>query len=146
MAQKHYTIDNEKRTVNVVMERANDKELKLIKKYINLGYVLVPIPKAKPVAKSAEEKAAEKAAKVEKAANNPFSEVCIRKFLEEHGTAAQRKEYNRRYNEQAHDKNNNPVFYKTDSKEGKFKKGDPKVKGHIATLSWFKNEFPNYPE
>ena len=146
MAQVHYTIDNDKLTVNAVVELLNDKEMKLVKKYVALGFKLVPVAKAKPQKRTAEEKAEEEAEKARKQAENPFSEVNVKKFLEENGTAAQKKEYYRIYNEQAKDKNGNPVFYKTDSKEGKFKKDEPKKKGHIATISWFKKEFPDYPE
>ena len=146
MAQVHYTIDNDKLTVNAVVELLNDKEMKLVKKYVALGFKLVPVAKAKPQRKSAEEREAEKAAKAAEQAKKPFAEVNIRKYLKEKGTAEQRKHYEKLYNEQAKDKSGNPVFYKTDSKEGKFKKGEPKKRGHINTLSWFRSEFPDYPE
>ena len=146
MAQKHYTIDNEKQNVYVVMELVNDKELKLVKKYIKLGYTLIPVEKEKRIYKTKEQKQAEEKEKAELAAKKPFSEVNVQTYLEENGTAAQKKKYYEMYNEQAHDKNGNPVYYKTDSPDGKFKKGEPKKKGHIATLSWFKEEFPKYKE
>ena len=44
------------------------------------------------------------------------------------------------------DKFNAPVIDKATG-EAKLKKdGTKKVKGHVATLAWFKKEFPNYPE
>ena len=146
MAMEHYTIDNDKKKIFAIMELANDKDLKLIKKYLAVGYELVPVERKKRTIKTKEEKEAERLEKQAKRELNKFSEMNIRKYLDEKGTAKQRKEYERLYNEQAKDKNGNPVFYKTNSKDGRFKVGEPKRRGHIATLTWFKKEFPNYPD
>lgn len=137
MAVKHYEVDNINHIVKAVVVKLSEKELKEIKNYVALGYTLVNIepPKKKKVTE-------------EDKKNNPFSEQNVKKYLEEHGTEKQKADYYKIYNTQAKDKKTNmPAVYKTNSKDQqKFKAGDPKPKGHIATLQWFKNEFPNYPE
>lgn len=140
MAQKkHYTIDNDNRLVKAIVVDLTEKEKKEVKNYIDLGYTLY-----------AEDRPKKKKLTDEEKAKNPFSEKNIQAFLKQNGTQEQQKEYWRLYKEQATDKKTGlPAVYKTDSKKNsatQFKKGDPKPKGHIATLQWFKNEFPNYPE
>ena len=135
MAKKHYEVNNATKKIIVDMEKVTEKELKIVKNYLELGYESVEVEKPKTKKATEEEKKA-----------NPFSEQNIQKFLKANGTADQNKTYWDLYNKQAKDKETKqPVFYKTDSKPaGKFKKGDPKPVGHIGTLRWFKAEFPNY--
>lgn len=144
-SKAHYEVDATNRIIRAIVARLTDKELKEIKNYVTLGFQLVPVEEEKKKRATEEEKA-----------NNPFSEMNVRKFLEEKGTKAQQKKYNELYNEQATDKKTGlPAVYKNDSpankkqgleKGAKFKKGDKKPKGHIATLAWFKTEFPDYPD
>ena len=137
--KKHYTIDNANKIVKAIIVDLTEREKKEIKNYIDLGYILSAEEKPKKIKPTAEEQA-----------KNPFSEKNIQAFLKENGTKAQQEKYWEIYNEQAIDKKTGlPAVYKTDSKPTstkKFKKGDAKPKGHIATLQWFKNTFPTYPE
>ncbi len=98
----------------------SEKELQAVKNYMALGYVLEEYKKEK------------------KEPQELFKAATIQKWLDENGTKAQKKEY--------WDKFNAPVIDKATG-EAKLKKdGTKKVKGHVATLAWFKKEFPNYPE
>ena len=106
-------------------------ELKTIKKLAEgLGYKLVPFTPEKE----------------KKEAKPEWKAEAIQKFLEEKGTKAQQKKYWEKFNEPMKDEDGETVVYKKDSKDGKHKKGEPRVKGHVATLQWFKKEFPKYPE
>lgn len=134
MAKKHYEVNNTTKQVFVDMVKVTEAEKKVIKNYLDLGYVSVAIEKPKTKKATEEEKKA-----------NPFSEQNIQSFLKSKGTAEQNKKYWDLYNQQAKDKvTKQPTFYKTNSKDGRFKAGDPKPVGHIGTLRWFKAEFPNY--
>lgn len=54
------------------------------------------------------------------------------------------KAFNEAYNEPMYDKKTGePLYYKNDSKDGKYKKGEPRVKGYMSAFQWFKKEFPN---
>lgn len=119
----NYTIDNEKKVIIVKMESATDKEMKAIINYQKLGYELVPYKKAK---KTDEELAASK-----------YSKVNMLKYLETNGTKEQQKRFAEIQEEIAEGK-----FYEKDTKT--HKKGEPKKKGFIAALKYFKEQFPNY--
>lgn len=134
--KKHYTVDNTSKLVKAIIADLTEKEKKEVKNYMDLGYTLIPEERPKKKQLTEEEKA-----------KNPFSEKNIQAFLKENGTKAQIDNYWKIYNEQAIDhKTGMPLVYKTNSKNGKFKKGEPRTKGHIATIVWFKKEFPKYEE
>ena len=136
--KRHYTIDNTNKLVNAVVVDLTERDKKEIKNYIDLGYTLVPQDRPKKPKLTKEQE-------TEKRKANPFSEINIQAFLKENGTKAQQDKYWEIYKEQARDsKTKMPLVYKT-SKEGKFTEGEPRTKGHIATIGWFKKEFPNYP-
>lgn len=139
--KKHYEIDNNRRLVKAIIVSLTEREKKEIKNYIDLGYNLVPLEKEKKPKLTEEEKQKQKK-------ENPFSEQNIQAFLKKNASEEQQKEYWKLYNTQGKDsKTGLPLVYKTDSKENsrvKFKKGDPRPKGHIATLQWFKKTFPEY--
>ena len=119
----NYTIENEKKVIIVKMESATDKEMKAIINYQKLGYELVPFKKAK---KTDEELAASK-----------YSKANMLKYLETNGTKEQQKRFAEIQEEIAEGK-----FYDKDTKT--HKKGEPKKKGFIAALKYFKEQFPNY--
>lgn len=98
----------------------SEKEMQAVKNYLALGYEL------------------EEYKKVKKAPQEAFKADTIKKWLEENGTKAQMEEYKKRFEAPVIDKKTNKPKLKKD--------GTPKVKGHVATLAWFKKEFPNYPE
>lgn len=134
MAEKKepYRIDNENKIVYAIVERLKGKSLQRVKNLIALGYALVPEEPPKKAKKEA----------------SLLTEKNIQAFLKEKGTKEQQNKYWELYNEQAKDqKTGLPAVYKTDStakSKGTFKKGEPKPKGHVATLAWFKNTFPNH--
>ena len=149
MAQKkHYTIDNDNKLVKAIVIDLTEKEKKEVKNYIDLGYNLVPQERPKRIILDKEEREKRNKQKEEEKKKNKFSEMNVQAFLKQKATQEQQKEYWKLYNEQAKDKKTGlPAVYKTDSKENsttQFKKGDPKPKGHIATLQWFKTTFPDY--
>lgn len=128
---KHYEINNNTKTISANMGILNDKDLKIIKNYVAIGYTLNPIEPEKKVVKIATD---------EERAKNPYSAVNIQKYLEEEGTDKQKADYWKLYN--APLKNN--ACYQKDSKDGKHKAGEPRFKGHVGTLKWFKESFPDY--
>lgn len=83
----------------------------------------------------------------QKEAKPEWKEEAVRAWLEENGTKAQKEQFDKLYNQPMKDKKTGEtVYYKHDSKDGKHKAGEPRVKGYIATMQWFKKTFPNYPE
>ena len=128
---KHYEVNNEERVVNAKMHLLNDEDLRVLKNYVAIGYSINPVEpkKQKVVIASDEEKAL-----------NPYSAMNVQKFIEEKGTEEQKKKYWELFNTRL--KNN--AVYKDDTKDGKHKKGEPRVKGHIYTLKWFKDTFKDY--
>lgn len=113
----NYHVKNQK--VYAKIANLTEKELSAVKNYLALGFVLV---ESKEVNK--------------KITNKAFTAKAIQEFLEEKGTKEQNKIYWEKYNE--------PVIDKETGEYKKTKKGDIKKKGHIATLRWFKSEFPDY--
>lgn len=120
---KHYIVEGNKVIADVA--KLNEKELAAVKNYIALGFSLVEPKKEKKVAKA------------------EFKAEAIQAWLEENATKAQQAKYWELFNAPV-EKDGEVVCYTKDCKMGKA--GDPKKKGHIATLNWFKKEFPNYPE
>ena len=98
----------------------SEKELAAVKNYMALGYTL-------------EEYKAEK-----KAPKEAFKAETIQKWLKEHGTEKQQKDYWELFNE--------PVVDKVTGETLKKKDGTVRKKGHVATFAWFKKEFPKYIE
>ena len=72
--------------------------------------------------------------------NKEWTAAAIQEWLKENGTKEQQAKYWELFNAVVM-KDDKPVLYKTGEKAG-----EPKVKGHIATLSWFKETFPKYPK
>lgn len=122
MAEKkqNFTVDNERKKIYAVVAKLKAKELKVIKNYVALGYTLVAQEEAK------------------KEVNPIFTEDAVKEYLSEAGREAELKEYNKIYNEQAKDKETGELKFKKD--------GTPKIKGHVATLGWFKKTYPNYEQ
>ena len=107
-------------TIYANIPALTERELKTVKNYRELGYKLVPI----------------KEKKEEKPKDSKFTAKAIQAFLEEKGTKEQNKIYWEKYNA--------PVIDKETGEQKKYKNGKARVKGHIATIRWFKNEFPDY--
>ena len=100
------------------------KEAKAVKNLKNLfGYEIVPYTPEK------------------KETNPLYKAKTIQDYLKANGTQEQIDTYWKIYNEPIY-KNGKPVVYEKDTKT--HKKGDQKVKGHVATFRWFKKEFPDY--
>lgn len=114
----NYTLEGKKVIAKVAS--LSEKELQAVKNYLALGYELVEFKKEK------------------KDPQEAFKAKTIQVWLDENATKAQKKEYWDRFNA--------PVIDKNTGKQKTKKDGTPKVKGHVATLAWFKKEFPNYPE
>lgn len=126
---EHYKIVGDEIRFNV--KDITKGELKTVKKLAEgLGYKLVPIDPPKK----------------EKEPKPEWTAEAIQKFLEEKGTQEQKDKYWEKFNDPMIDEDGLPVVYKKDSKDKTHKKGEPRVKGHVATLQWFKKEFPKYPK
>lgn len=156
--RKNYEIKGNK--VIVKLEQLTDKDMAAVKNAVALGLELVPYVKPK---------------KEPKDTNSKLTAEAVQKYLKEHGTKEQQNKYWEIYNEQATNEEGNPLFYKNNvyktetietgdldengkpkkttqrvkDENGKniilHKKGEPRKKGHIATLYWFKKEFKEYP-
>ncbi len=127
-----YKVNHTRRKVYAKPLALSEKEKEEVKAYLDLAYTISE-PKEQP--KQTEEEKAK----------NKFSMVNVQKYLEENGTKEQQKHYWKLFNAPAIDKKTRlEKTYKLDTKDGKHKAGDIKVRGHIATLRWFKTTFPNY--
>lgn len=130
-SKKYYEVDSKNKIIRAVIPKLSEKDKKAVKNYIDLGFELIEIEEPK------------------KEANPAFKEEAVQKFLQEKGTKEQQEQYWKLYNDfQKDSKTGDYIYYTKNSKEGSkkpYKKGDKKVRGHIATLHWFKKTFPNYP-
>ena len=133
----HYEIKNETKEIIANMEKLNDADIKAIKNYMAFGYTMVPEVKEKKEVKIPTE--AERLA-------NPYSTINVQKYLAEEGTKDQQEKYWELFNEVIKDENGETVRYKKTTSDKKHKAGEPRVKGHVRTLKWFKEEFPNYED
>lgn len=106
-------------TVYAKIADLDEKELRAVINYKKLGYKIVE-PKEKKEPKEA------------------FKQETIQKWLEENATKEQIKTYWEKYNA--------PVIDKSTKEPKRNSNGEIKKKGHVATFSWFKATFPNYPE
>lgn len=102
------------------MDLLGEKDLKVIKNYIALGYNLIEYKKEKKETKDC------------------YTQKAVEEWLKENATEEQIEEYNKIYNEPTKDKETGEPILKKD--------GKPKVKGFIATFHWLRKTFPNYPE
>lgn len=122
-----FTKDDKKRIIYADITKLTERDKKKIRTYLDLGYTIEEVKAPKQEAKP------------------EWTEKAIRDYLKKNATKEQQEKYNSLYNAPQIDKDTNqPKTYKNNSKDGKHKKGDIKPKGHIATLSWFKKEFPDY--
>lgn len=117
MAKANYHVVGNR--VFAKVAKLTEEELAAVKNYILLGYELVDSKE-----------------KEKKPINELFTAKAIQSYLEEKGTKEQQKIYWEKFN--------SPVIDKNTGEQKKYKNGKAKVKGHIATLQWFKTEFPNY--
>ena len=122
-----FSKDDKKRIIYADITKLTERDKKKVRTYLDLGYTIEEVKAPKQEAKP------------------EWTEEAIRKFLNAKGREAEKKIYEEKYNAPMIDKNTGePVRYKNDSKDKKHKKGDIRVKGHIATLAWFKETFPDY--
>lgn len=119
--RENYKIVNKEIYVKMA-NKLSAKELTVINNYVSLGYKMVIWEKEK------------------KETNENWTAAAIQKWLKENGTKEQQAKYWELFNAVVM-KDGKPVLYTSGEK-----KDEPKVKGHIATLSWFKDTFPKYPE
>ncbi|MBQ9792122.1 MAG: hypothetical protein IJW32_00070 [Clostridia bacterium] len=138
--KKSYEIKSSLKKIIVDVERMTDEDKKIIMNYKDFGYTIEPKIK---------EKKKVHIPSLEEKQKNPYSEINIRKFLEDKGTEEQREQYNKLYNDLMKDKiTQDVVKYKKDVKDDNgniiHKAGEKRVKGHVHTLKWFKETFPDY--
>lgn len=115
MASKNYVIDNKEKAIYANIASLTEKQVKAIKNYLALGYVL-------------KEKV--------KTPNEKMKKENVVAYLTANGTKEQIDNFNAIMEEIVIDK---------DTKQPKtLKDGTPKKKGYIAALQYFKKEFPNY--
>lgn len=135
---RYYEVDSKNKLVVITnINKISAEEKKSALNYKDFGYEVI-IKDITPVKKTKEEREQEKL-------ENPYSEINIRKYLEEKGTKEQQADYEKLFNEVMKDKKTNEVVrYKNKSKDGKHKVGDIRVIGHVNTLAWFEKTFPDY--
>lgn len=120
-----YKVDDKKQIIYADVPKLTERDIKEIRKFTAIGYSIVNRKKEK------------------KEKNPKFTAESIQKFLKENATKEQEKTYWEKFNAPVLDKETGkPVKYEKDTKT--HKKGDIKIKGHIATLKWFKETFPDY--
>ena len=112
----NYKVEGKKIIANVSL--LNEKELTAVKNYMALGYTL------------------EEYVKPKKQPNEKFKAATIQKWLDDNGTKAQKEKYWEIYK--------SPVIDKKTGEKKLKKDGTEKIKGHVATIAWFKQEFPDY--
>ena len=138
---EHYRIDHGRKIIRAIIELLTDAEIEVINKYQRLGYELKNVKEFKPPMTKAEREAAKEEAK-----KKPFSHTNIVAFLKKQDKAHLDK-YWSIFNEPSTNDDGTLRRYKRDLKENGVvihKAGDVIVKGHVATLRWFKETFPEY--
>ena len=127
MATANYRIEGNE--IHFDPTKITKAEVKAIKKLQDFfGYIIVPETEKK-----------------EKETNEIWTATVIQEFLNENGTKAQIDKYWQLHNEPMVDKETNkPLLIKKDNPKTGRKAGEVRVKGHIATLRWFKSQFPDY--
>lgn len=145
--RKNFEVNHEEKKVIVKVGKLTDEEMAIVKQYKDLfGYEIVPYVEPK---------------KEKKETKPEWKAEAIQEWLKKNGTEEQNKKYWELFNGQAKDENGIPLVYKYNvyKKDNKnklvyddngnkillHKKGEPRKKGHIATLYWFKKEFKEYP-
>lgn len=140
MAER-FIVNEEEKVIYAKMGMLTDKDKKAIKDYVDLfGY---KIEKYVPIQKTEEEKKLEE----EKQKNSKYTEEKIKAYLLKYGTEEEQKKFVDIQEEIAIDKQTNkPKVWEKDTKT--HKKGEPKKKGYIGALSWFRklDKFKTYPE
>lgn len=155
----HYEVDSDNKQVKIYcMDKITDKEWEIVKKYLSVKYEMIDLTQALK-----DQKKAKKEEK-QKNADSTWKEETIRKYIEENGTEEQKKQYNEiiksptdkkavyskdvYQTEEWTDDNNNKhkrtVYDENGNKILLHKKGELKLKSHVAVLSWFKRNFPEY--
>ena len=144
MATKNYIIKDKKIIAKVAALKPS--ELRVIKKYLEMGFVLEEA-KAEVLTKEQKHERAEanKAAKKKAAEENPYSKLNVEKFLKQKGNEELFKEYEARYNEQAgtnnYRKNKDGIVEKIEDAPKFLKSGKPKKKGFANCIGWFTDKF-----
>ena len=138
---EHYRIDHSRKIIRAIIELLTDAEIEVINKYLKLGYKLKNVKEFKAPMTKAEREAAKEEAK-----KKPFSHESIVAFLKKQDKAHLDK-YWSIFNEPSTNKDGTIRRYKKDLEKNDVlihKAGDVIVKGHVATLRWFKETFPEY--
>lgn len=138
MAER-FIVNEEEKVIYAKMGMLTDKDKKAIKDYIDVfGY---KVEKYIPIKKTEEEKKIEE----EEKKNSKYSKEKIKAYLLKYGTEEQQKYFDSVQEEIAIDKKTNkPKVWDRDTEN--HKKGEPKTKGYIAALKWFRQTFETYPE
>lgn len=135
MATKNYTVEAKEKVIYAVVSKLNDKETREVKKFLDLGFSIVPV---EPKKLTKEEKEAAQIA-------NPYSKINVEAFLKREGNEALFAEYQSRYNEQAG--TNRTETQEDGTKvsvpdQPKFcKNGKPLKKGFANCIGWFRAKF-----
>jgi len=141
---KHYEVNNETKVINARMELLSENDIKVLKNYVAFGYTINAVEQKKKKVEIASD---------EEKALNPYSAMNIQRYLKEEaginnvvGSEDEGKPYIDIYWKLYKKPLKNGALYKKDSSDGMFKAGEPRVKGHVGTLQWFKNTFADYED
>lgn len=143
-ATKHYTVEGKKIFANILA--LNAKELKEVKKYLELGFELVETQPKKLTKDERKAAAAEKeAAEQKQRKENPYSRINVEAFLKKPENKELYAEYQKRYNEQAgigrKRKQKDGTIIELPDEPKYLKSGKPKVKGFANCIGWFTDMF-----
>lgn len=123
---KSYEVDNVAKVVKAVIVKLTDEDQKVVDRFRHNGYEVIGVDKL------------EKKESI-------YTQAKVVAYLESLQDKKHLEKYWEIYNEQAKDsKTKKPLVYLEDTKNGKHKKGDKKLKGHVGTLNWFKTTFPDF--
>jgi len=161
MAKKNYVVDYESKTIKADIEKLTDAEMEEIKKFMFFDFKMDTSNKAKEQKEESENKKTEQSKTTvytaknmrafltkysnEKEKDKADEEKAINKYWEIHNDYSVNEltgEYNvypkNVVDKVATKKQRTPVY--------KHKAGDKKIKGHVATISWFKGAFVDTEE
>lgn len=124
----NYRVNNKAKQVKVIIEKITPEERKIIEDYRDLfQYELIPV---KSIG--------------QKKINKDFTAEAIQNFLKENGKEGDLEQYWNLYNRPVINKDTGEVQrYERNTKN--HKKDKVKVCGHVSTLKWFKENYPDYP-
>ena len=161
MAKKNYVVDYESKKIKADIEKLTADEMEEIKKFMFFGFEMDTSNKAKEQKEQAENKKTEESKttvytaknmqafltkySAEKEKDKADEEKAINKYWKIHNDYSV-NELTGKYNVYEKDIIDKKETKKQKTPVYKHKAGDKKIKGHVATINWFKGAFVDVEE